>query len=57
MDAISLSNGVLRITTYTENTKDGNITLYTSFLHTKNKFEARYGFFEARIRIDSTPGE
>lgn len=57
MDAISLSNGVLRITTYTENTNDSNITHYTSFLRTKNKFEARYGFFEARIRIDSTPGE
>ncbi|MBN2234613.1 MAG: glycoside hydrolase family 16 protein [Opitutales bacterium] len=52
LEAVSVSDGVLRITTYTENG-----THHTGFIRTINKFEARYGFFEARIRFDSTPGE
>ena len=52
LEAVSVADGILRITTYTENGVH-----HTGFLRTKNKFDARYGFFEARIRFDSTPGE
>jgi len=52
LEAVSVFDGLLRITTYTDNG-----THHTGFIRSKNRFEARYGFFEARIRFDSTPGE
>lgn len=51
-DAVSVKEGVLTLTTYTENG-----THYTGVLSTKDKYEAQYGYFEARIRFQSSPGE
>jgi beta-glucanase (GH16 family) len=51
-DAIGVSGGVLTITTYTG--ADG--IPRTGFLTTEGKVEARYGFFEARIRFNTAPG-
>jgi beta-glucanase (GH16 family) len=51
-DAISVQGGILTITTYTEDGKH-----YTGFLTTKGKFETTYGYFEARIRFNSSPGQ
>jgi beta-glucanase (GH16 family) len=50
--AISVSGGVLTVTTYTG--PDG--VHRTGFLTTEGSFEARYGYFEARIRFVSAPG-
>lgn len=51
-EAISLSDGVMTITTYTE----GGVTK-TGFLSGDGRFEAKYGYFEARIRFRGAPGE
>lgn len=51
-DAVTVRDGVLTITTYTEGG-----THFTGFLRTAGKFEATYGYFEARIRFHTTPGE
>lgn len=50
-DAAAVRNGLLTVTTWTERG-----THYTGFLSTAGKFEARYGYFEARIRFHSSPG-
>lgn len=52
VDAVAVADGVLTITTYTE---DG--VHFTGFLDTAGKFLSAYGWFEARIRFDSSPGE
>jgi beta-glucanase (GH16 family) len=51
-DAIIVKDGVLTITTYSQGGKH-----YTGFLTTKGKFETTYGYFEARIRFNSSPGQ
>ncbi|MCX6909468.1 MAG: glycoside hydrolase family 16 protein [Verrucomicrobia bacterium] len=51
-DAVRVKDGVLTITTYT---KDGKHC--TGFLTTKGKFETTYGYFEAAIRFNTTPGQ
>lgn len=51
-DALSLKDGVLTITTFTENG-----TNYTGFINTRGKYETAFGYFEARIRWHTTPGE
>jgi beta-glucanase (GH16 family) len=51
-EAITVKDGILSVTTYTEDGKH-----CTGFLSTKGKFEATYGYFEARIRFASSPGE
>jgi hypothetical protein len=51
-EAVSVSGGVLTVTTYTG--PDG--VHRTGFLTTEGGFEARYGYFEARIRFSSAPG-
>jgi len=51
-DALSLADGLLTITTYTE---DG--TPWTGFLDTAGKGQWTYGWFEARVRFESSPGE
>jgi len=51
-DAVSVKNGALTIATYT---KDGKH--YTGFLTSKGKFETTYGYFEAGIRFNTTPGQ
>jgi beta-glucanase (GH16 family) len=52
-DAVSVKDGVLRLTTYT----DAGGTNHTGFLDTRGTFDATYGYFEARIRFDDAPGE
>jgi beta-glucanase (GH16 family) len=51
-DAVAVAGGVLTITTYTD---DG--THFTGFLDTAGKFLTTYGWFEARVRFESSPGE
>ncbi len=51
-EAVTVQDGVLTITTYTEGGKH-----YTGFITTKGKFETTYGYFEARIRFRSSPGQ
>ena len=51
-DAISVADGVLTITTFTEGG-----THYTGFIDTARHFSTTYGWFEARIRFASAPGE
>jgi beta-glucanase (GH16 family) len=50
-DAVTVSGGVLTTTTYT-----AAGVHHTGFLTTEDKFEARYGYFEARIRFNDSPG-
>jgi beta-glucanase (GH16 family) len=52
LDAVTVRNGLLTITTYTG--ADG--VHRTGFLDTSRKVEARCGYFEARIRFNSAPG-
>ncbi len=51
-DALSVKDGVLAITTYT----DAGVHK-TGFLTTTGKFETTYGYFEARIRFADAGGE
>lgn len=51
-DAVSVHEGLLRITTYTQAGRN-----VTAILSTEGKFEPCYGFFEARIRFRNSPGE
>jgi beta-glucanase (GH16 family) len=50
--AVSVARGVLTLATWTE---DG--AHHTGFVDTAGKFAATYGYFEARIRFASSPGE
>jgi beta-glucanase (GH16 family) len=51
-EAVRVAGGLLTITTYT-----GADGLHRSgFLTTEGNFEARYGYFEARIRFHTAPG-
>jgi beta-glucanase (GH16 family) len=50
--AVSVRDGILTITTFTGT--DG--VHRTGFLTTQGRFEARYGYFEARIRFNDAPG-
>ncbi len=49
--AVDVRDGILAVTTFTQGG-----THYTGFLSTEGKFEARYGYFEARIRFNDAPG-
>lgn len=51
-NAISVTNGVLTITTYTE---DG--TNFTGMIGTENLYMPLYGYLEARINFNDSPGE
>jgi len=51
-EAVSVKDGVLRITTYTEAGVEK-----TGFLTSEGKFAATYGYFEARIRFSDAGGE
>jgi beta-glucanase (GH16 family) len=51
-DAITVKDGMLSIATYSEGGKH-----CTGFLTTKGKFETTYGYFEAKIRFRSSPGQ
>jgi beta-glucanase (GH16 family) len=50
-DAVTVSGGILTVTTYTS----GGVHR-TGFLTTQGLFQARYGYFEARIRFNDSPG-
>jgi beta-glucanase (GH16 family) len=50
--AVAVSDAALTITTYTE----GGVHR-TGFIDTANRFLTTYGWFEARIRFESSPGE
>ena len=51
-DAVAVAGGVLTITTYTESGVH-----FTGFIDTARRFLTTYGWFEARIRFESSPGE
>ncbi len=51
-DAVSVGGGLLTVTTSTESGHHE-----TGFLQTDGRFEATYGYFEARIRFSDAPGE
>jgi beta-glucanase (GH16 family) len=51
-DAVAVANGVLTITTFSEDSLH-----YTGFVDTAEKFLTSFGWFEARIRFESSPGE
>ena len=51
-DAVAVSGGLLTITTYTRSGVH-----HTGFIDTAGRFLATYGWFEARIRFASSPGE
>jgi len=51
-DAVTVASGLLTITTYTQDAKHN-----TGFINTANRFLTTYGWFEARIRFASSPGE
>jgi beta-glucanase (GH16 family) len=50
--AVSVAGGVLTLTTYTDGGRH-----FTGFVDTAGKYEPTFGYLEARIRFDSTPGE
>lgn len=51
-NAVSVTNGTLTITTYTE---DG--TNFTGMISTENLYMPLYGYIEARINFNDSPGE
>jgi beta-glucanase (GH16 family) len=50
--AVKVANGLLTLTTFTDAGKH-----YTGFITGRGKYEAAYGYFEARIRFFTSPGE
>jgi beta-glucanase (GH16 family) len=51
-NAVSVTNGTLTITTYTEGG-----TNFTGMIGTENLYMPRYGYMEARINFNDSPGE
>lgn len=51
-DAVTVADGPLTIATFTE----GGVHS-TGFIDTAGRFLATYGWFEARVRFESSPGE
>jgi len=51
-DAVTVADGLLTIATYTE----GGVHR-TGFMDTAGRFLTAYGWFEARLRFESSPGE
>ena len=50
-DSVSVTNDLLTITTFSENGK-----IFTGMVASEKKFEPTYGYFEARIKFNDTPG-
>jgi len=50
--AVSVAHGLLTITTYSDSGAH-----FTGFIDTARRFLTTYGWFEARIRFESSPGE
>jgi beta-glucanase (GH16 family) len=55
-DAVSVGNGLLTIKTYTEGGSHYS-GMISSHRHGSNGFEQTYGYFEARMKFDSSPGQ
>jgi beta-glucanase (GH16 family) len=51
-DAVSVGGGVLTIRTYTDNGVH-----YTGMVGSQGKFEQTYGYFEARVKFHTSPGQ
>lgn len=51
-NAVSVTNGLLNIITYTENGIN-----YTGFIDTHGKYEPVFGYIEARLRFKNSPGQ
>ena len=51
-DAVSVGGGLLTIKTYTDAG-----THYTGMIGSQGKFEQTYGYFEARVKFHTTPGQ
>jgi beta-glucanase (GH16 family) len=51
-DAVSVGDGVFTLTTYTDNG-----THYTGMIGSQGKFEQAYGYFEARLKFHTSPGQ
>jgi beta-glucanase (GH16 family) len=51
-NAVAVGGGLLTIKTYTE-----GVVHYTGMIGTQGKFEQTFGYFEARMKFHSTPGE
>ncbi len=50
-NAVAVADGNMTITTYTENDVH-----YTAWIATENKFQQRFGYYEARIKFNDSPG-
>jgi beta-glucanase (GH16 family) len=55
-DAVSVGDGLLTITTYTDAGKHYS-GMISSHEHETGGLEQRYGYFEARMKFDSSPGQ
>jgi len=55
-DAVSVANGLLTIKTYTEASKHYS-GMISSQRHGSDGFEQAFGYFEARMRFNSSPGQ
>jgi beta-glucanase (GH16 family) len=55
-DAVSVGDGALTITTYTEAGRHYS-GMISSHEHGTAGFQQAYGYFEARVRFDSSPGQ
>ena len=51
-DAVSVGGGLLTIKTYTDNGIH-----YTGMIGSQGKFEQTYGYFEARVKFHTSPGQ
>ena len=51
-EAVTVRDGLLTLSTYTEGGRH-----FTGMISTKGKYEARYGYFEARIQWADAPGQ
>lgn len=51
-NAVVVGDGALKIKTYTDNGLH-----YTGMIGTENLFQQTYGYFEAKIKFNSTPGQ
>ena len=51
-EAVTLRDGFLTIATYTESGKH-----FTGMISTRDKYEAQYGYYEARIQWADAPGQ
>ncbi|HMO25339.1 MAG TPA: family 16 glycosylhydrolase [Tepidisphaeraceae bacterium] len=56
-EAISVGDGKMRITVYSEPNGSGGLQHYSSMITTAGIFEPTYGYFESRMRFNTSPGQ